>query len=1026
MIPKLLTIKGLYSYQTEQVIDFEELSKDNLFGIFGNVGAGKSSILEAIMLALYFEVERIGKSGRNYNIMNLRSDDLRIVFDFEVDGKQYRSQVTGRRNSKKFGDVKLESPNFYEKFEGEFKPIDIKTAEPLIGLKAEDFKKTIIIPQGTFQDFLQLGDTERTRMMSELFGLERYDLEPKVKFLIHQNEATIQGLNGQLTQIGDIKLENIDTKKEQLSDLNTLIYKQKIELDEKRKTETALAQLKVDFEQYQKVQTRKEALTKQEGHFLSLQKQLDNYEKAFSTFKNLFDNRQKLAINLSKNRVELALKQENFTKNQTKLNELNLTRQNLTPQYEGRENLKKQAEEARKLIDIKKAQSVSAEIEDRISKGLLLTNSTVENLEKEKNKAAHIQLQLNEFRKNKPDWSVLNAVKNWFTIDYNFKNNITQLNAEDKFLSEKLDAMRQIKKVIVVGHLPPLNVHLATETPISEVIAALKSKITALKTAIETLQHEQMHLKASEKLESLAAALQEGDACPLCGATHHPTVMQIGEVRSTLKELESRLVQNKKEIKSLENIESELFTLNISFKNEAEAQQKLNIKMGEEKEKLQAHFQQFQWSDFSPTDEKEVENAIKIASDFDNQIEKLEKSQALVNKNKEDAENKITTYRKLLSDYETQKATQESTIHILKTQIAVLDFENEVTKSEQQLVELTKSLEKQYITIETKYQSLEKEIEKCQSEVQILRGTIDTLTLAQSAYDAEEKTLFIELAEALQKTHFEDLAAVEQILATRLDVVVERKKLNDFKNEQLVIQAQLAELNKKLQDRVYNRQNHDALIIDIQEIEKSIQIQNQAIGQLSREIEDMMTRLQKRLETEKVLEMCQHRAYNLNILRGLFVRKGFVDFTSSVFLQSISSAANERFRELTNHQLHLKINENNNFVILDMLNEGKLRDVRTLSGGQTFQASLCLALALSDHIQSRHQARQNFFFLDEGFGSLDDDSLQKVFDALKALQKENRIVGVISHVERMRSEIDRRLNVTLTENAGTRVDLEIG
>ena len=80
MIPKNLIIKGLYSYQAEQTINFTELTKDNLFGIFGNVGAGKSSILEAIMLALYGEVERMGKVGRNYNIMNLSSNDLLVDF----------------------------------------------------------------------------------------------------------------------------------------------------------------------------------------------------------------------------------------------------------------------------------------------------------------------------------------------------------------------------------------------------------------------------------------------------------------------------------------------------------------------------------------------------------------------------------------------------------------------------------------------------------------------------------------------------------------------------------------------------------------------------------------------------------------------------------------------------------------------------------------------------------------------------------------------------------------------------------
>ena len=84
---------------------------------------------------------------------------------------------------------------------------------------------------------------------------------------------------------------------------------------------------------------------------------------------------------------------------------------------------------------------------------------------------------------------------------------------------------------------------------------------------------------------------------------------------------------------------------------------------------------------------------------------------------------------------------------------------------------------------------------------------------------------------------------------------------------------------------------------------------------------------------------------------------------------------------------------------------------RISSGGQTFQASLSLALALADNIQQVTESRQNFFFLDEGFGSLDKESLNIVFDTLKSLRKENRIVGVISHVEEMQQEIDAHLTV---------------
>ena len=100
---------------------------------------------------------------------------------------------------------------------------------------------------------------------------------------------------------------------------------------------------------------------------------------------------------------------------------------------------------------------------------------------------------------------------------------------------------------------------------------------------------------------------------------------------------------------------------------------------------------------------------------------------------------------------------------------------------------------------------------------------------------------------------------------------------------------------------------------------------------------------------------------------------------------------------------------------------GKVRSIKTLSGGQTFQAALSMALALADSIQHFTNPSQNFFFLDEGFGSLDKESLEVVFETLKSLRKENRIVGVISHVEEMQQEIDTHLRIINGEENGSRV-----
>jgi exonuclease SbcC len=122
---------------------------------------------------------------------------------------------------------------------------------------------------------------------------------------------------------------------------------------------------------------------------------------------------------------------------------------------------------------------------------------------------------------------------------------------------------------------------------------------------------------------------------------------------------------------------------------------------------------------------------------------------------------------------------------------------------------------------------------------------------------------------------------------------------------------------------------------------------------------------------------------------------------------------------LTRGHLKLMINADNDFEVIDHLNGGKTRSVRTLSGGQFFQASLCLALALAESTRSLNRNEKNFFFIDEGFGTQDTDSVNLIFETLNALHKENRIVGIISHVDELQERIPASIKIVKDEEKGS-------
>ena len=140
-------------------------------------------------------------------------------------------------------------------------------------------------------------------------------------------------------------------------------------------------------------------------------------------------------------------------------------------------------------------------------------------------------------------------------------------------------------------------------------------------------------------------------------------------------------------------------------------------------------------------------------------------------------------------------------------------------------------------------------------------------------------------------------------------------------------------------------------------------------------------------------------------------------------MQQLCEYANERFRQMTRGQLSLQVNENNEFEVIDYLNEGKTRSVKTLSGGQAFQVSLSLALALAESVQSEAITKRNFFFIDEGFGTQDLDSVNIVFESITKLLKENRIVGIISHVEELKERIPISLTITKDIERGSLINM---
>ena len=1019
MIPVKLTIQGLYSYQEKQTIDFTKLTSANLFGIFGAVGSGKSSILEAITFALYGETDRLNaRDSRNYNMMNLKSNELLIDFEFETGKAQtaFRALVKGRRNSKKFDEVKTLDRTAFRKENGNWIPIEPDSLKEEIKLSYNNFKRTIIIPQGQFQEFLQLGNTDRTRMMKELFNLEKFELDSKTTSLENKNNAQKENLDGQLKQLGAIDPEQIKLYEEQLTQLRSEIGQLLKSQTDQQKQELEWKKLQELARKLEDIQQKLKQLKDREAEFVVLEKTIQNYEQCLFHFKSQLDALaqsdkkiiqkseliERESVGLKKADEEIAHSEKEFAL--------------LKDAYERRDLLKQQADELVKIARLNILQTAVLTDQDRITKGQHVLAKTVESLDKLKREKDTLELLLKTEKAKLPDLAMLSQVKIWHSENKNLNKQL----AENKVEVEKFQKEIQVIAVSVKT--------LFSETPFANLIERadtvagilfLKEKVEQLKQQMAAIDLEMEHYRVQSKLEEYAVNLHDGEACPLCGSVQHPAVFSAASVAVALTEaLKLKTGMEKKILLANEHI-GQLNDSGNRLKFNSDQLNGLLLKQKELDTKVGSHAALFKWENYK--DENLVNQAFAAAETLQKAVAEKEKQ-----------------LEKVSADLEKEASNKEKfqvEIEKIKTSLIVAQTETKTLSEQIRLINTTAYHTKTATEIETERQLLlqnhavlEKQFDELTNKLTGLRKTKDTVS---GSLEANRNELFQEravnlaiqneLADRLKISSYSTIEEVKQILVQEINLEHQKQKLTDFRQQLLLLQNQLAQTQNEIGNRSYDNETHQKLRTEIAAIGESLNQKNQELGKVEQLLKKLKSDLESQAQLRKELENLELRAENIKTMKSLFKASGFVNYISSVYLQNLCNAANDRFFQLTRQKLSLEITEDNNFLIRDYLNGGKVRSVKTLSGGQTFQAALSLALALADNIQKITDSNQNFFFLDEGFGSLDKDSLAVVFDTLKSLRKENRIVGVISHVEEMQQEIDTHLRIENHEETGSRI-----
>lgn len=1013
MLPKRLTIQGLYSYQQKQTIDFTELTQAGIFGIFGAVGSGKSSILEAIGFALYGKTERLNvQENRNYNMMNLKSSELLIDFEFEhYDSTVYRFTVKGKRNSKKFEEVKTLERNAYKWFDNNWSPLESSDAAQLLDLSYENFRRTIIIPQGKFQEFLQLGGKDRTQMMMEIFHLHKYDLSSKVSFLEKENDLKIAHLEGELNQLIQNIEEDLIEKKELLSELQNNYNISFSELTKKEQNFQELNKIKELFENKKTYEQQVVALQSDKQKFEEKEKEIGAYEIAKSIFEPLFLRRKALQSVILKRKESLNALTINYSSitnvlsNKTK--EWGLIKQD----YNNLDQWRIIIQDYEIALAFLQTQEKIKSFEEKC----IFTEKNISEEEKTKTdlsgKITQLQQNLQSIKEQQPDnIFVFNAIAEWFQKKNNTINKIKEAEEKKSILEERISKGKSLFSTLSFDYE---KWSVQYETQKEQHLSRLS-----------LLQEQKIKISAKEELHKYAHNLINGEPCPLCGSLHHPqTLTDNHEIKKEIEELELEIIQTTTQLESLENNGKKASQYDYSIQSFEEQINTLNAEILKEQNVLVIHNKTFIWEGFNPNNEADFyskrQNAEKNISTINDLELKISTEQALLEKSKDQLNKFLQLHTEnkaqLKAATENAQILEEKLISINKDQVTQLKKEN-IQQLKSELIEKTKLTTQQY-------ESLQKEIQDLDKEKSIVENSIQNLNHEKEIETKEIESLTTQIQDTFKEHQIEKEDLIIERLKNPIDISKERKSITDFHNQLFAAELQLKQIQLLLEGKDLDISEWENVKQQIEKDKDNISLLTAEIAKCKQTIDLLTDNLErkKKLTTEwnkKIL-----RKENIQTLKTLFSGSGFVNYISSVYLKNLCNAANYRFSKLTRNQLHIELNANNEFVVRDLLNDGKTRSIKTLSGGQTFQASLCLALALADSIQYQNRSEQNFFFLDEGFGSLDKESLTTIYETLKGLRKEKRIVGIISHVEDLQQEIPLSILVKNDIEHGSSIQL---
>ena len=1010
MKPIVLKMSAFGPYKKTEVVDFTELNEHQLFVVSGTTGAGKTTIFDAICFALYGSSSGSDRDSTKMLRSDFADDDTHTAVElvFEIHHKKYR--VLRQLSHVKEG-RKTATGEKYELYEVKEDGTEVALVErqrvsdinpkleEIIGLTYNQFSQIVMLPQGEFRKLLTSQSENKEAILRKIFKTDRYGNMVKI---IEEKKARAEADARTVKTIRDSYVEQIagalplrESKLFYYIQNRANVYQIQEGLQEEQyyyeeltdKTYTAYEKSKVDFSEANERFISAKALNER---LVLLEQAKAKFQRALSE-KPLYE-QKRLRVEAAQRATMLfyldeqcksmsdELKQKQFN-----LQQLEQQMQQVEQQFnvaqatfeaeKDNENARQSAENV--LLQLQALKPIYEQIEQSyqaLQQAITLRNKLQvayqqreNSIAIQKEKLQHIQTEITVLEDN---------VKNIPTI-------LQQVHEHQKIV-ELFQKWSEVN-----GQVADLNEQY--------VKATLDYEQAKEAYALE----EKKWL--SNQAQILASTLVPGSACPVCGSVEHQAVhfddatsaddkkmQQLKSAVATAEQIRNtREVQyNVVKMKVEEHVE-DLRSLNVSLEQREVYVSQLQQLLAEEKRLKQENEKLFvQKAEQASLSEqlqqmeqslKELNEQLKLAdqSYFEKQSKYDQQKQSLNEDIQDLPALELRIRQEELKVQQLKRAWEQAQQHFHQAQMALEKHKQSVQFNTTQIEELTKKLE----------QSRQQFIEKMRE------AKFDSYTAYQEAKLSE-----VEIA----RLHEEYLQFINELHALEVKIQEESAALQNVEMQNLItLETQVANL------KVVEEQSFEAY-------------------KLAQKHETLCKDFYSKLETVAAeifrLEEVTNQLIDLhNLLKGQNTKKiSFERYVQIGYLEQITEAANVRLRNLSNGQYSLICSDRQEShgrqsgLSLDVYDSytGQTRDVKTLSGGEKFNASLSLALGMADVIQSfQGNVRIDTMFIDEGFGSLDEESLMRAIDTLFELQNTGRMIGVISHVSELKDAFPAILQV---------------